>query len=331
MPDKADESNTNELPENETNDSAGELEQASAIRGDLVENPALEVEDGAKDSSESESGDKGEGAGGDDTTGEESETEEGASGPEETETAAELTTEEDDAGVYEQPKTQDPGDFQPKGDYSFEITTTDGKTIKINSQAEAETFAEILDENPDLISASQFTKFNRSIARMDVGLERERQDYEDNKAKFEQEQAQAEVRDNQIRQWNGELNYLRSKGLIPTPTKEQDADWLNNKDADGIKEALSIFEWMDKENQARRQAGIAEVVSAVDAFQMMKAEQSEQIAQEERQREGEQRRSKGKMIGDNAPHQSVNQPAGSIIGEGGSLRDLVNEYQLNNM
>lgn len=294
----------------EAPDQTVELDSPTNIEGDLVENPTLE-EEYDLESTEPET---------------EPETPETTPDEETTEETPEV--ESDETGVYE-PSKPDPGDFTPKQDYSFEVQTLDGKTVKIKTPEEAETFARRLDTEEDLLGAYQFTQFQRNVLKMDSGLDRERVEYQSQKEAFDQQQAQIEVRDQQVTQWNSEINYLRTKGLLPEITPEQNSSkWTDPENADvpAIKETLAIFKWMEQENNARREAGISEVTSAVDAFRLMKAEEAEAGVDEERQQETAVRQKRGAMVEGNSSFGDPEQPAGSIVGEGGSLQDLVREY-----
>lgn len=304
-----------------------EFDKEIEVVGDVVENPVIEEEEEASEEPVEPAEEPGEPAEEPTEPEQPAETEEAPEAPAE-EPVEEIVPEKDETGVYD-PTVPDPGEFQPKQDYSFEVTTTDGKTVKISSQEEADKFAERLDNEEGLVSASQFAKFTRLTARMDVGVERERADYQAEREKFELQQAQEKVRNEQIIQWNNELNYLQAKGLLPEIPADKNADWLKNREDPAVKARMDIFEWMDKENQARRSAGIGEVTSAVDAYQLMKAEQSVDEQKTERKRETTERQARGKMVSSSSPYIESNTPNNSIIGEGGNLNDLILEAQMN--
>lgn len=300
-----------------TDEPVVELDKPTDIKGDLVENPVLEEE--TTDEVETEPVEEAEET---DTETKEAET-----------TEAETETEEAPDTVAEEPTVSepvaDPGTFQPKGDYGFEVVTADGKTIRLNTPAEADAFAQRLDNEENLLTAYQFTQFNRNFNKMDNGIEREKAVYETEKAAFETSQAQEKARNDQINQWSNEVNYLEAKGLIPKITTEQNAaNWTDPKNADvpAIQERLAIFKWMEKENTERRSAGIGEITSAVDAFRLMQADTTEQTAKAEKKAEVTDRQAKGKMVSGNSSFTPENTQKGSIVGEGGSLRDLVHEF-----
>jgi hypothetical protein len=327
MEDKTDESpaeeiieTPSEVIENDSPEAVDALEQASDVEGDLIENPGLEeVEDDSDeeviepDSPDADAGDEPD----------------AEQAPEPPEPDAEPEPQPQPAPEAAPEAPVDPGAFQPKGDYSFEVTTLDGKTVKITSQAEADAFAEQLDKEEGLISVSQLTKFTRGVSRMDNGLEREQGEWQANKTKFEEQTQANEARETQIANWGKELKYLETKGLLPKIDATKDRDWLGNKEDEAVKARMDVFAWMDTENKARTEAGIAPVTSAVDAFQMMRAEQAEQSASDAKNEAGDKRRAKGSMVGGNAPHLPSNMPKNSIVGEGGSLNDVLHDFQMN--
>lgn len=304
-----------------------ELDRPTDVDGELVENPTLEVEDETDDTQDGDGTDDSETGTSGDGTEDDSSTEEGsaeASGDDES-TVPEPTPEL----AEPTPPLPNPGDFQPRGDYGFEVITADGKTVKINTVAEAEAFADRLDSEENLLSARQFIQFNRNVSKMDRGVEREQETYETQKEAFETQQRQEQVRNEQVGQWNNEINYLATKGLIPEITSELNAsNWTDPTVAEQapVKERLAIFKWMETENNARREAGISEITSAVDAFSLMKAESQETVASEEKNAEVTERQARGKMVSGNSSFIPEASQKDSIVGEGGSLRDLVTEF-----
>lgn len=312
-----------------------ELDKPTDIKGELVENPTIEeVED---DSTADESSDRGTDKdasvvspdNADDNSDVDSSvdvsTSDADTGPEKSE---EIEPEKDEEGVYSTPTATDPGEFQPKGDYSFEVTTADGQTIKIDTPEQADALAKRLDTEENLLTAYQFTQFQRNFLRMDSGIDREKVQYEQDKEVFERQQAQEQVKTEQITKWSNELRYLENKGALPKIGEGIDVPggWEKNPTDPGVKARMDIFNWMQKENQERKVAGIDEITSTVDAHRLMQADIQEQQADEERGREGNTRRAKGKMVSGNAPYTPPVEQSGRIIGEGGSLNDLVREY-----
>lgn len=308
-----------------------ELDRPTEIEGDLIENPVLEVENVPGEEPDDEVPAGTEEVDSENTDGEDNDsseaTDETDAGESEQTTEADLAPEKDETGVYS-PPAPDPGDFQPTGNYGFEVTTADGKSVKINTPEEADAFARRLDTEDSLLTPYQFTQFNRAVLKMDSGIDRERVQYETQKEAFETQQAQEKIRNDQVVQWNNELNYLQAKGIIPAVPKAIDVPngWTNNPENAAVKARMDIFRWMEKENTDRRSAGIAEITSAVDAHSLMQAENQNSGVKEEKSREMTERRSRGKMVSGNSSFTPGNEQSNSIVGEGGSLNDLVQEY-----
>lgn len=305
-----------------------ELDRPTEIEGDLVENPVLEVEDEPgeeqDDTTKPDSQQDADGSDGgkkDDT----SESTPATVGKEPESTSK--TTVEDKTGVYE-PTKPDPGAFQPKGDYGFEVTTAEGQTVKINTPEEAEIFARRLDTEENLLTAYQFTQFQRNILKMDTGIDREKIQYDSDKQVYETQQAQEKVRNEMVTQWNNELKYLQTKGLLPEiPTAlDVPGGWEKNPEDPGVKARMDIFKWMESENNDRKAAGISEITSAVDAFRLMQADVNVQTAKTEKKAAVASRQTRGKMVSGNSAFEPENTQKDSIVGEGGSLKDLVTEY-----
>jgi hypothetical protein len=240
----------------------------------------------------------------------------------------EVKEEKDEAGVYKEPTIEDPGEFKPS-DYSFEVKTTDGKTHKIASLEDAEALAAELDEKPELISASQFMSLNRKTAQMEIGQSNDKQKHEEAKAKFDDQQSTVKLREDTLDQWNKELIYLAKNGELPEISKEMnEADWTDPEVANdpAVKARLEIAKWMETENTKRLAVGLEPVKSMIDAHSAMQLEAMKKQGQEEVSKEKEQRQKKGGMVGGPSSHQPSNAPAGSIVGAGGSLDDVITEY-----
>ena len=288
------------------------------VKGDLKPNKDFtDKEQEATDTEEEESGEEGEEA--------EGEAEAVTSGGDETE-ESEADTSEIDA--Y-RTSAVDPGDFKPAGDYSFEVTTLDGKSHKISSSEEADNFAVALDKNPELISASQFVAFNRGLARMERLLEAEQWAWKNQKEAFAKEQAVTETRNATLSQWDKEIKYLRERGDLPTITSQfNNADWADAEIAKepAVKETIELFDWMEGENGRREKVGLEPIKSVLDAFEIREAQTLRQELKGTKNKAIKTRQAKGAMVGGNAPHVPSNTPKDTIIGEGGSLNDLVTEF-----
>ena len=297
-----------------------ELDKPTEITGDLIENPTLEeVEDEQTDEPEDNSVEDGATDTGDEGSTEGTDNE-----------AGDAVEDTKDEPATELESIDDPGEFKPQGDYSFEITQADGKTVKITSPEQAEAFSQRLDSEENLLTAYQFTKFQRDFGRMDRGFEREKEKFDLDKQAFDNQQAQETARIEQTTKWSNELKYLEGKELLPKIGQGIDVPggWEKNPDDPGVKARMEIFKWMDKENADRRAAGIDTINSTVDAFRLMQADRQESEIKEEDKRDANTRRAKGKMVSGNASFTPDNQPAGRIIGEGGSLNDLVREASM---
>lgn len=308
-----------------------ELDKQSGVEGEIVPNPVLEEEDDAGTTNEGGTGTEEDDAAGD--ARDDSGTEDAGDKEEstETESAAELTPEKDEDGVYAPKTAVDPGAFVPKGDYGFEVTTIDGKKVIINSPEEAEAFADRLDSEEGVLSASQFMEFNRKVAKMDRGIEGEQAKFEADKTEFDRQQGIEQVKNEQITQWSNELRYLEKKGTLPAIPKAIDVPggWEANPDDPGVKARMEIFKWMETENTARREAGLTEVTSTLDAQRMMQSESSQTQEDTQDKTDRTTRQAKGRMVSGGSSGTTPNEQPGRIIGTGGSLRDLVAEASAN--
>lgn len=333
--DKADDLNVEEVVNDEVQ---VELDKQSGVEGELVPNPVLEEEseevDASKrpavDDTQTTEGndDSGDDAGGEGDSSDEAET---VGDDNKTDTTQELTPEKDEEGVYAPKTAVDPGAFVPTGDYGFEVTTIDGKKVVINSPEEAEAFANRLDSEDGVLSASQFMEFNRKVAKMDRGIEGEQAKFETDKVEFDRQQNVEKVKNEQITQWSNELRYLETKGNLPPIPKAIDVPggWEANPDDPGVKARMEIFKWMETENTTRRDAGLTEVTSALDAQRMMQSEAAQTQEDTQDKADRSTRQAKGRMVSGSSSGTTPNEQPGRIIGEGGSLRDLVTEASNN--
>lgn len=239
----------------------------------------------------------------------------------------ELEPEKDQAGVYEDNKLEDPGDFKP-ADYSFEVKTTDGKTHKISTPEDADAFAEKLDGDSELITASQFSTFNRKAALMEQGIAFDKREYETQKTEFDNKAALEETRNNTVVQINNGFNYLESKGELDklAPEMQVAGAWEKNPDAPGVKERLAVLKYMDQENERRIANGLDPSFDIVSAHNAMQLEQMRQGNKDESKAKVQERRQKGAKVGGSASWTPENKPKNSIIGTGGTLSDLVTEF-----
>lgn len=315
------------------------VESVSDVKGSLTDNEeALIVEepDGESDKDSPEtSAEGGEGEldkGTEETTGSEEQDETEDTESETVKSATELKEEKDEAGVYDEKQTIDPGDFQPE-DYSFEIKTTDGKTHKLSSPEDVDVFTATLDDNPELISASQFALLSRKAGVMEQGIASDKKAYEANKEEFDKQTALDETRESSLKQWNNEINYLDREGKLPKISDANNqADWSDAEVAKdpAVAARLELLRWMSAENEKRISAGLEPMTSLIDAYNNRRLEQIESQNDEDKKSETAERRRRGGKVGGNAPYSPEAAPKNSIQGPGGSLGDLVTEFMAEN-
>ena len=293
---------------------------AEGVSGEVTENEdPFAVDDKDESAVEGSAGEEGDDAAGDESAGGENASDDGA-GVENVPEPAEA----------EAPPVVNPGDFQPS-DYSFEITTTDGKTVKIATLEDADAFANRLDENPELISASQFMQFNRKVAGMDVGIASEKKAFDQNQEAFEAQQAVDTARQESINQWDKEVNYLAERGELPPITPAQNAaDWTDPKVAaqPGIKERVELLHWMDTENDRRITAGLEPMRSMLDAHNAMSLEAMRKGEVEADDKDAQARRARGAFVPpSSSPEPFEQKKSGTIVGLGGTLDDFASEMR----
>lgn len=251
--------------------------------------------------------------------------------PVESEGAPKDEVEDDTAGVYQPETVDDPGDFKP-GDYSFTVTTTDGKTHTIKTPEDAEAFAQLIDSDPSLITAAQLLALNRGTTRMDLGTENDKRTWEAAKTQFDAVKAQNDLRDTTLVEINNGMKYLESKGLIPPVAKELDskeagARWgTDYKDEPGVKERLEILKYMGDENERRLEAGLMPSFDVSAAYNALQLEKLQKQAQETDQTESDMRRQRGAMVGGQAHYAPEPPRSSDIVGIGGSLDELLTQY-----
>lgn len=280
---------------------------SEGVKGEVTENDDIsqpDVEEGAGEAGD-DAGDKG------DTTDE-----------------GQVLEDAKPATGTEEKQVTNPGDFQP-GDYAFDITTTDGKTVKISTPEDADAFAARLDDEEGLISAAQFLQFNRKSAIMDIGINNDRANYDKDKETFEAEQQLDVVRDETMKQWGNEIDYLTERGELPKLSDSlSKADWTDPEVAKqpGVAERVALLAWMDSENNRRIDAGIEPMRSMLDAHNAMQLEamRSDQKKTAEADRVARQRR--GSMVGSPAASEPIAKTSKGVVGLGGTLDDLVVDF-----
>lgn len=325
----------------EPGDEFSEIDDALAsltnVDGTVTANPdpfTLKEQNESESANTTEQSNDGDASGStEDAGGQQAAGEEGAVTTGEEEAAATESTsqlaETDTAGVFQE-TAEDPGEFTP-GDHSFEITLKDGKTRKITSPEEAEALAVEIDENPELITAKTFIDFNRKFMQMDTAIANDQRDFETKKEAFDVSQATKKVRTDTVNQINNGLSYLQSKGLIPEVpaalnTAEAGTKWeTDHKDEPGVKERLAILKYMTEENERRMAAGLDPSFDVPSAFNAIRLEEMQNTAEDTTKQQAKTRKQRGAMVGSNAPSIQSNESKGTIVGEGGSLADLMAE------
>lgn len=241
----------------------------------------------------------------------------------------ETEPEADPAGVFADNKADNPGDFKP-GDYSFEITTTDGKSHKISTPEDAEGFGALLDDDPAIIVASQFAKFNSKLAVMEQGIAADKREFDAKKADFDAQQQLDDNRTQMITNVDSGFKYLQSQGkltAVPTELNTGSVRWEDHRDNEAIKQRLDILAYMNKDNEERLTAGLEPSFDAVSAYNAMRLENMEKTAGQTSKRQVTDRQRKGSLVGAPSAYEPHGQTKGSIVGEGGSLNDLLRDFE----
>ena len=164
---------------------------------------------------------------------------------------------------------------------------------------------------------------------MEMNVESERKTFEANKANYEAEQALVNTRNEVIQQWDKEIKYLANSGEIPVISdKNNTANWADPEVAKdpAVKARTEIFKWMESENNKRLDAGLEPIKSVIDAHNAMQLEAMRNESRDIENKDKQTRRARGAMVGGDAPYVPEASKPGNIIGEGGSLNDLVTEF-----
>lgn len=217
---------------------------------------------------------------------------------------------------------EDPGEYTPK-DYSFEIEI-DGKSVKVSSVEEAEQIAE---DNAEKLNAKQIISLMTKASRMESKLERDKEEWQSQKDKFEDQTKLENERKETIENVANEFAYLVGEGLLPeVPDAYKDADWSDPEVAkqDGVKEQIELLNYMVKQNEKRAKSGIKPITSVVDAFNAWSADKERKAAENASKQAGEQRRAAGaKVAGVSASQQGTYVPKGIAVGDPNKLKRSV--------
>lgn len=249
---------------------------------------------------------------------------------EETEQSTGAEVEEDEAGVFNEPTTEDPGDFKP-GDHSFTVTIN-GTRTKVSTIEEADKLA----EDPDAFKdAKQLIRFMDKRSDMRQGLAEDKKTYEADKSKFEAQQQLVEIRNERLTTWANEFEYLTKRGDIPAVkdelnTADAGLKWAtDHKEEPGVKERLAIMKYMDDESKNRQAAGLPPMTSMIEAYNEMQLSALKTGDKVQADRDLKTRQERGSRVSGPAPYVPGNTESGEIVGTPGTLNDLVNELLLN--
>lgn len=239
--------------------------------------------------------------------------------PEEPKATEEVAENEDEnLEVREVPDSvvtvNDPGEYKP-ADYSFEVTLADGKSVTVNSPEEAE---KIADDADNFETPKQLLQFIRKSQRMENSLDRDKEKYEAQKEKFDEQSAEEKSRQETVNTFESEFLYLAGKGLIPKLSKElMSADWADpevSKDKD-VKVYAGIMDYLVKENAVRAKAGVKPMTSILDAFTGWQLDSEQKTQADEKKAAGEARKAAGSRVaGVSATQQGSFAPKGIAVG-----------------
>lgn len=232
---------------------------------------------------------------------------------------------------------EDPGEYTP-ADYSFNVTVYTGeegkerpKVIKVTSVEQAES---LLEEDPNFGSAKNLLDFNRKLAKMENGLERDQSEHQKKKDVYESQVDLQSERDKYIESITKGIDYLVSKGKLP-PISDPEAKrrWSTEQNAwqdkelvkqPGIKEQIDLLDYITKENKARDKAGIARI-TATEAFTEMQLEAKSSESAQANQVAAQKRKEAGARVAGSSPAPITGAaPKGIAVGRvsGAGLRGL---------
>lgn len=215
---------------------------------------------------------------------------------------------------------QDPGEYTP-ADYSFEVTLKDGKTVKVNTPDDAEKLA---DDPENFETPKQLMDFINKQNKMNTKLDKDKSDYDRQKAEFDSQTDTEASRQTNIENFTAEFKYLADKGLLPKIPKEyMDADWQDPEIAKqpGVKEQIELLDYMVKENEARIKAKVKPITSIVDAYNAWQLDTGRQKKEEENKAAGEARKIASSRVASSSPaQQGAYVPKGIAVGNPNVLK-----------
>lgn len=221
---------------------------------------------------------------------------------------------------------EDPGEFTPQ-DYGFEVVTYDQegnkpKVVKINSVDE---WDKLLNDDPNFGSGAALLKAERQATKMEQSIERDKKEHDDKKKTYQDAKKKY---DNQVVALNtmeSEINYLEEEGYLPPiEDKYKNADWSDKEVAKqpGVKERLTLLNYMARKNSSRAKKGLRPFSSVLDAHASYELDQTRKKAEDTKKTDGEARKTAGARVASGAPSAMNAPPAGLSVGRGGSLDDL---------
>lgn len=230
----------------------------------------------------------------------------------------------------EQPiEIEAPGEFQPS-DYSFDVVVYDEegkkpKTIKVKSVDE---WDELLEGEPNLGSSGAVSKAFRAAQRMELGLEKEREIWEQQVQEYEAAVESENLRIERNNTIFNEMQYLINKGELPNLTNEE-MNSLNWKDEAVVKahpniaQHKELLNYMLSENKSRAKAGLAPLSSVIDAYNAMQLDSKIKAEKESQKKTAAARKEAGARVSSGTPGPvSAQSPRGIAVGRVGDLGRL---------
>lgn len=217
------------------------------------------------------------------------------------------------------PQLEDPGEFQPK-DYSFDVTLADGTTLKVTKPEDVEN----LPDDATFAKPKDFLEFQTNYMKMVNGLEADKREWEEKSTKFTEAKEAADQLNQSVEVMVNEMAYLETKGKLPeVDPKYENADWTDPEVAQqpGVKERLELINYRAQENKERKKLDLSPM-SMIEAYTQMQNEAFEKRQEDTKQKQVDQRKQKGAMVGGASAPTYDNMPDDMIVGSGGSIRDI---------
>lgn len=224
----------------------------------------------------------------------------------------------------------DPGEYMP-ADYSFKVTTFDeeGNKPKVHKITNSEEWNKLLELEPNFGSYAALSKAEKLVNKMENNLASDYKEWEKKKQDYEAVSTEETNRLEQITSWQNEMNYLVERGDLPKIAKKyQDADWNDPEVAkqEGIKEQIELLKFTEKENKLRKKAGLKPMSSLIDSFNAFSRKNPRTPTAEDKKAAGQARKVAGARVSSGAALPVSTAPKGIMVGRGGSLNDLGNDW-----